>query len=247
KVVLRLRPLSIKPSLKTALNIVSFGSAQFLLQFAASFVMVLYNTSMSRYGVEGLGVANGGDVALSGMNIVNSINMLILMPIFGVAQGAQPILGYNYGAKKFSRVFSAFTRAAITGVVIGCVGFVLLHIYPEEIVRLFAPDGSREILSFTPFAMRIATLTLPIVGFQVISANMFVVTGRPKMSIILSMMRQVILLIPCIVLFGHVWGLTGVVAASPAADCGAFILTSVLIAMELKRLRAASAEERLAH
>jgi putative MATE family efflux protein len=238
KAVLRLRPFAIRPSLKAIVQIVSFGSAQFLLQFAMSFVMLIYNIFMSSYGVNELGAA-GGDVALSGMNIVNSINMLIVMPIFGINQGAQPLLGFNYGAKKFGRVLGTYVRAVIAATAIGCVGFALLQLFPEQIVRVFAPNGSREILTFTPAAMRIATLTLPIVGFQVVSANMFVVTGRPKTSMVVSMMRQFILLVPCIFLFGKLWGLGGVIAAAPAADAMAVILTTVMIVIELKKLRAA--------
>ncbi|MDR2131837.1 MAG: MATE family efflux transporter [Clostridiales Family XIII bacterium] len=242
KAVLRLKPFSIKPSLKAITQIVSFGSAQFLLQLAMSFVMLIYNVSMSIYGVGELG-SNGGDVALSGMNIVNSISMLIVMPIFGINQGAQPLLGFNYGAKKFGRVIGTYARAVVAATVIGCIGFALLQLFPDQIVRVFAPNGSREILSFTPAAMRIATLTLPIVGFQVVSANMFVVTGRPKTSMVLSMLRQFILLIPFIFIFGKVWGLSGVIAASPAADAMAVILTTVMIVRELKKLRAQRAEE----
>jgi putative MATE family efflux protein len=243
KAVLRLRPLSVKPSLKAITQIISFGSAQFLLQFAMSFVMLIYNISMSVYGVRELGAVSGGDVALSGMNIVNSISMLIIMPIFGINQGAQPLLGFNYGAKKFGRVLGTYVRAVIAATVIGCAGFALLRIFPDQIVRLFAPNGSREILMFTPAAMRIATMALPIVGFQIVSANMFVVTGRPKTSVILSMMRQFILLIPCIFLFGRIWGLDGVIAASPAADAMAVILTTVMIVRELRKLRAQKAAE----
>jgi putative MATE family efflux protein len=243
KAVLRLRPLSIKPSLKATTQIISFGSAQFLLQLAMSFVMLIYNVSMSMYGVRELGAASGGDVALSGMNIVNSISMLIVMPIFGINQGSQPLLGFNYGAKKFGRVIGTYVRAVIAATIIGCTGFALLQIFPDQIVRMFAPNGSRAILTFTPAAMRIATLALPIVGFQVVSANMFVVTGRPKTSMILSMMRQFILLVPCIFLFGRIWGLDGVIAASPAADATAVILTTIMIVRELKKLRAQKAAE----
>jgi Na+-driven multidrug efflux pump len=136
-------------------------------------------------------------------------------------------------------------RAVIVATVIGCVGFALLQLFPEQIVRLFAPDGSRQILTFTPAAMRVATLALPIVGFQIVSANMFVVTGRPKTSIILSLMRQFILLVPCIFLFGRFWGLSGVIAAAPAADAMAVGLTTVMIVIELKKLRAGRAGETL--
>jgi hypothetical protein len=100
KVVIRLRFKTFKPSLGIVTQIMAFGSAQFLLQFIMSAVQLLYNTSTGWYGADSLGVANGGDIALSGLNIITSISMLIMMPIFGINQGAQPLLGYNYGAKK---------------------------------------------------------------------------------------------------------------------------------------------------
>jgi Na+-driven multidrug efflux pump len=240
RMVLRLRPLSVRPSVGTAVQIVSFGSAQFLLQFAMSFVMVIYNFSMSSYGSAELGVQGGGDVALSGMNIVNSVSMLILMPIFGIAQGAQPILGYNYGAQRFGRVMGVYKRAVLAATGVACAGFLLLHVLPDQIVGMFAPEGSPALLGFTPFAMRVATAAMPIIGFQIISANMFVVTGRPKASVILSMMRQVILLVPFIIAFGRIWGLNGVIAAAPAADAISAILTAAMIAVEMRKLKAAS-------
>jgi Na+-driven multidrug efflux pump len=237
KAVIRLRFSTFKPSLSIVVQIMAFGSAQFILQFAISAVQLLYNSSMGWYGAAALGVANGGDIALSGMNIVTSISMLILMPIFGINQGAQPILGFNYGAKKFHRVLRTYLGALAAATAVCTTGFILTQLFPVQIVKLFAPDGSAALLSFAPRAMRIMMLMFPFAGFQIVSSNFFVVTGRPKTSIVLSMLRQCIALIPCIFIFGRIWGLWGAIAATPVADGIAFLCTGIMIVFELKKLR----------
>jgi Na+-driven multidrug efflux pump len=237
RAVIKIRPRSFKPSLEIIFQIMAFGSAQFLLQFIMSGVQLLYNTSMGWYGAEALGVANGGDIALSGVNINGSIAMLILMPVFGINQGAQPILGYNYGAKKFNRVFRAYIGAVSAATVICTLGFVLGELFPLTLVKFFAPEGSPPLLHFSVWALRVMLLLFPLNGFQIVSANMFVVTGRPKISIFLTTLRQCIALIPCILIFGKFWSLWGVVAAAPVADGFSFLLTTVMIFFELKKLR----------
>ena len=236
KAVIRLKYSSFKPSLKTVYEIMGFGSPQFLMHIAMSAVQLLINTSLGWYGREALKVSNGGDVALSGMNIVSSIAMLILMPVFGINQGAQPILGYNYGAKKFNRVLKAYLRAVLAATCVCTIGFIAVQCFPHQILSLFVPEGSDALYSFTPRALRVTMLMLPLSGFQIVSANMFTVTGRPKFSILLNMLRQCIVLIPCLVIFGNVWGLWGVVAAGPVADGLAFIFTGTAILFELKKL-----------
>jgi len=201
----------------------------------------LYNTSMGWYGAAALGVANGGDIALSGMNINGSILMLILMPIFGINQGAQPILGYNYGARQFKRVLRAYLGAISAATVICTTGFVIVQLFNIQLVRVFAPEGSDALMSFAPRAMRTMMLLLPTAGFQVVSANLFVVTGRPRTSIFLSMLRQCLALIPCIFIFGHIWGLWGVVASAPVADAFSLFVTCAMIFFELRKLRSAIA------
>ncbi|MCL2185422.1 MAG: MATE family efflux transporter [Treponema sp.] len=237
KAVVRLNFRILKPDLSIIVQILAFGSAQFLLQFLMSAVQLLINTSMGWYGEAALGVANGGDIALSGMNIAGAILMLILMPIFGINQGSQPILGYNYGAKMYRRVLRAYLGAIAAATAICVIGFAVVQLFSVQLVRGFAPNGSEAIMDFAPRAMRIMMLLLPVAGFQIVSTNMFVVTGRPKISIFLSMLRQCIALIPCIFIFGKIWGLWGVIAATPVADGFAFIITAILISFELKKLR----------
>jgi putative MATE family efflux protein len=239
KAVIRLRLKTFKPALNIVGQIMIFGSAQFFLQFAMSAVQLIFNSSMGWYGVAALGVANGGDIALSGMNINGSITMLILMPIFGINQGAQPILGFNYGAKKYHRVLKTYLGAVSAATAVATVGFILAELFPVQLVRLFAPNGSPALMSFAPRAMRIMMLLLPLNGFQIVSANFFVVTGRPKTSIVLSMLRQCIALIPCILIFGRLWGLWGATAAAPVADGFSFLCTGIMIIFELKKLRSA--------
>jgi Na+-driven multidrug efflux pump len=237
KAVIKLKLRTFKPSLVIVKQIMAFGSAQFLLQFIMSGVQLLYNTSMGWYGATALGVANGGDIALSGMNINGSILMLILMPVFGINQGAQPILGYNYGAKQYARVLRAYLGAIAAATLICVTGFAVVQMFTVQIVKVFAPEGSDELMRFAPRAMRLSMLMLPLAGFQIVSANFFVVTGRPRMSIFLSMLRQCLALIPCMLIFGRVWGLWGVVAAAPVADAFAFFVTGAMILFELKKLR----------
>jgi Na+-driven multidrug efflux pump len=235
--VIKLRPKSIRPSLIITLQIISFGSAQFLLQFIMSGVQLLYNTSMGWYGASALGISNGGDIALSGMNIVGATSMLIFMPVFGINQGAQPILGYNYGAQQYNRVFRAYLMAIAAGTAICTLGFVIVQLFPEQIVRIFAPNGSAALMEFAPRAMRTMMLLLPTAGFLIISTNLFVVTGRPKISIFLSMLRQCLVLIPFIFIFGRIWGLWGVVMAAPISDALSLLITGTMIFFELRKLR----------
>ena len=237
KAVVRLNPRAFKPDFSVVWKIMAFGSAQFLLQFMMSAVQFLYNKSVGWYGAIALGVANGDAIVLSGMNINGSIMMLILMPVFGINQGAQPILGYNYGAKLFNRVLRAYLGAIGAATAICVFGFAAAQFFAPHLVRVFVPDGSDALMQFAPRAMRIMMLLLPVAGFQIVSSNMFIVTGRPKISIFLSMLRQCIALIPCILIFGKIWGLWGVVAAAPVADGFSFIITGILILFELRKLR----------
>ena len=225
-----------KPEPDIILQIMAFGSAQFLLQFMISAAQLLTNKSIGWYAVAAFGTDNSADIALSGMNIVGSILMLIIMPVFGINQGAQPILGYNYGAKLFRRVLRTYVSAVAAATLICVFGFVIVQLFSVQLVQLFTPNGSAELMAFAPRAMRLMMLVLPIGGLMIISINFFVVTGRPKTSIFLSMLRQCIILIPCILIFGKIWGVWGIVAATPISDSLSFIVISIMAGMELKKL-----------
>jgi len=131
----------------------------------------------------------------------------------------------------------AYVGAIAAATIICVFGFAVIQLFSVQLVRVFAPKGSDAIMMFAPKAMRIVMIMLPVAGFQIVSTNFFVVTGRPKISIFLSSLRQCLALIPCLLIFGKLWGLWGVVAATPIADFFSFLLTGTLIFFEIKKLR----------
>ena len=237
KAVVRLNLRAFRPSLAIVAQIASFGSAHFLFQISMSGVQLLYNLSMGWYGAAALGIANGGDIALAGQNIVGVVHMLIFMPIFGINQGAQPLLGYNYGAGKFDRVFRTYMLAVAVATVICTLGFAVIMLFPVRLVGMFVSGADPALMYFAPRAMRIMSILLPTAGFTVVSTTFFVVTGRPKMSILLSLLRQCLILVPLVFIFGRVWGLWGVIAAGPVADTLALCVTATMIFFELRKLK----------
>ena len=247
KAIIKLRFRSFKLSFSAVRYIMAFGSAQFLLQMMMSCVQLFYNYSIGIYGPEALQIENGGDIALGGISISSSISMLIFMTVFGINQGAQPILGYNYGARLYNRVLKTYLRAVAAGTVICVLGFIVVQLFPGSLVRIFANESNLDVsgesfnklMEFSTYALRIMMLMLPTAAFQIVSTNFFVVTGRPKISIFLSSLRQCLILIPCIFIFGRIWGLWGVVAAAPVADALALLITGTMIFFELRKLKKA--------
>jgi Na+-driven multidrug efflux pump len=178
----------------------------------------------------------GGVTAISILGIIFVFVMMILMPIFGLNQGVQPIIGYNYGAKKFDRVKRTLLMAILFAGSATCVGFAIVMIFPEQVVRLFDPDNENMAV-LGAHAMRISMLMLPIVGFQIVSAGYFQAVGKPKISMLLSLSRQVLLLIPAVLILPEFFGLDGVWAALPTADACSSILTGACLFFELRHLQ----------
>lgn len=218
---------SLNLKIKTVTGIVSLGFAPFAMQLAASVVSGLMSGSLQRYG---------GDVAVAGMGVINSIVTLIIMPIFGINQGVQPIIGYNYGAKKYDRVKEAFKLAVMAATFISTLGFAGVMLFPAQLVALFGKDNI-ALIDFSAYALRIFLIFLPIIGFQIVTSVYFQATGKPVHSSILSLSRQVLFLIPAIIVLPIFFGLNGVLFAGPLADLMSSLLTVALILMEFKKLR----------
>lgn len=208
-------------------EIISLGFAPFSMQIAASMVTVILNTNLQKYG---------GDLAISSMSVIQSITQLILMPIFGINQGAQPILGYNHGAKKYDRVRETLKYAIIGATSITILGFLLVQFFPIQIFRIFmGTKGSlKEISKIGVPGMRINLALLPIIGFQVVAANYFQATGKPKQSAFLSLSRQVLVLIPAIIILPKFFGLTGVWLSGPVSDLIATVITIIFLIRDMK-------------
>lgn len=223
---LRIRVSNLKLKLTVVREITAIGSAPFLMQMAASVIGIILNNSLVRYG---------GDLAISAMGIVNSLIMLFLMPIFGINQGSQPIIGYNYGAEKFDRVKKALKLAIAAATSVVIAGFAIVQLFPESLVLLFSRNDP-ELMALASRAMRIFLSMLPIIGFQIVSANYFQAVGKPSQAMILSLSRQVLLLIPALLILPRYFGLNGVFYAGPVADFGSSVITGIWLYFELKHL-----------
>lgn len=224
---------NMKLKLKSVTGIVTMGFAPFAMQLAASVVSGLMNSSLLKYG---------GDVAVAGMGVINSVVTMIIMPIFGINQGVQPIIGYNYGAKKYDRVKKAFKLAATAATIVSTTGFAVVMLFPSQIAALFGRDNYL-LIDFSTYALRIYLIFLPIVGFQIVSSIFFQATGKPVHSSILSLSRQVLLLIPALIILPIFFGLKGVLFAGPLADLLSSLLTGALILREFKILRGKMEED----
>lgn len=209
-------------------SIIALGAAPFAMQIAASVLNFIMNRSLGAYG---------GDIAISGMGIVNSIITLMIMPIFGINQGVQPIIGYNYGANKFDRVKEAYKMAVVFATVIVVIGWILTRVFPEQLVYLFN-NKDAELISFSTFAIRRFLMFLPIIGFQIVSSNYFQAIGKPMHSALLGLSRQVLILIPALIILPKFFGLNGVLSAGPLSDVVSSLVTGTFIFIELRSLDA---------
>lgn len=208
-------------------NILAIGSAPFAMQVAASGITTLLNRSLITYG---------GDLAVSAYGAINSFSTILLMPIFGINQGSQPIIGYNYGAKNYDRVKKAFLLAITAATTITIIGFVVTRMFPSQLIALFN-SKDKELVNIGANGMKIFFTMLPLIGFQIVSSNYFQATGKPKQAMLLSLSRQVLMLIPAIIILPRFFDLNGVWMAGPTADFFSSLLTGTFILIELKKLQ----------
>lgn len=225
--VLKLKKSNLKLNKKLTLEILSIGLSPFSMQLAASAVSALYNRGLLEYG---------GQTAVAAMSIISSIIMLILMPIFGVNQGAQPILGYNYGAKQYDRVKKTLKLAIAAGITIASIGFIAVQFFPHILFMAFAKDAP-ELIELGSRGIRIDLMFLPIVGYQIVASNYFQAIGKAKISILLSFLRQVIVLIPIILILPKFLGLTGLWLSQAIADIVAALITSYFLYKEMRSMK----------
>ncbi|KNF07771.1 MATE efflux family protein [Gottschalkia purinilytica] len=224
--LLKVRKPYLKLKSKLVSNILALGSAQFAIQLANSLIILLFNRALIRHG---------GDLAISAYGIINSISTMILMPIFGINQGSQPIVGYNYGARKYDRVKKTLKLSITGATIIVLIGFAVSMLFPEQLVSLFS-KGNKELTKLASNGMRLFFLMYPVIGFQIVASNYFQATGKPKQALFLSMSRQVIVLIPAILILPNIFGLNGIWAAGPTADFLASLLTGTFLILDLKNL-----------
>lgn len=226
KSLLKIHKKYLKLKISVILKIITLGAAPFAMQLAASVQNFIMNTSLVTYG---------GDIAISGMGIVNSIITLMIMPIFGINQGVQPIIGYNYGANKYDRVKEAYKLAVIFATVIIAAGWIMTRLFPEQLVSLFNRKD-KELITFATFAIKRFMMFFPVVGFQIVSSNYFQAVGKPKHSALLGLSRQVLILIPSLLILPKFYGLEGILSAGPLSDIVSAVITGIFIIFEMKKL-----------
>lgn len=202
----------------------AIGMSSFAMQLAASLVQVVSNHSLKMYG---------GDLAIGAMATISSISMFFLMPVFGINQGAQPIVGFNYGAKKYDRVRKTFFGSLGAATIILTIGAIAIQLFPHNLVGIFNKDP--ELMAISVNGIRLYMAVLPIIGISVIGGVFIQSIGKAKMSMVLSLLRQVILLIPFIIILPKFMGLKGVWIAQPVSDVIAVALTGIVVYRELNR------------
>lgn len=207
-------------------RIMVIGLPPFTMQIAASVLTVILNNNLSTYG---------GDVAIAAMGIINTITMLILMPIFGINQGAQPIIGYNYGARQYDRVKEALKLAIIAATIVVTFGFVVTRIFPQQLIMLFNRED-QALIDLGTRAVKVFLIGLPIIGFQIVGANYFQAVGKPTQAMILSLSRQVLLLIPLVIILPKFYGLNGLMYAGPVSDIFSSLITGFWLLLEMRYL-----------
>lgn len=226
KSVVKLKSENIRFNYQILLEIMAIGMAPFFMQIANSFVQGLLNTKL---------IAFGGDLAVGAMGIVNSVSTMIIMAIVAINMASQPIIGFNYGAKSYSRVKEALKIAMISASGIALLAFALVQIFPEPIVQIFNSSDS-GLLDFGKDGLRIGLLALPVVGFQVVVGNFFQSMGQAKIAVLLTLLRQVIILIPLLFILPNYLGLRGIWISMPISDCCSAIIVVFFLTHQWKKL-----------
>ena len=232
KSIIKLRKENLFLERVTVLSIFSIGMSPCSMQIAASIVQVLANNSLKEYG---------GDLAIGAMTIISSISMIFLMPIFGLNQGSQPIIGYNYGAKKHHRVKETVKYGSIIATMIVVLGWIVVQFAPDILIKIFNKDP--ELVKIATNGIRIYLFMLPVIGFQVISSNYFQSIGKAKISMFLSLLRQVILLIPCLLILPNIFELNGIWLSGPISDGISSLITGILFYNSVKKLKEVKEDE----
>ncbi len=218
--------------LRTCKNLVGFGVSSFITQFAITIVMALTNNLLASYGAASV---YGSEIPLTATGIVMKVNQILISILVGISVGAQPIIGFNYGAKNFMRVKKALDMALLVSEIIAVAAFLIFQFAPMSVVRLF---GAEEGLynEFAVLAFRIFLLLCPLTGFQTVVAVYLQAVGKPGKSALLSLARQIIFFVPAALLLPRFLGVVGVLWTGPVADGLAFLLSLGLYLYERRDL-----------
>lgn len=233
KSLLKLKKNNMRLQKSVVSEIIAIGVSPFVMQVAASFVTIIINTSLKRYG---------GDLAIAAYSLIISVATLIVMPMFGINQGTQPIIGFNYGAKNVERVKKALKLGVIANAFISIIGFLSVQLFSVQIIQIFN-NTDNKLVALGANGLSIFLAMIIFVGPQTSCVNYFQSVGEAKKSMGLSLLRQVILLIPCTLILPRFFKLNGVWMAGPTSDFISSIIAFIFITVEVKNLNKISMGE----
>jgi putative MATE family efflux protein len=206
--------------------IISIGFAPFAMNVAASIVTAIMNTQF---------IKHGGDIAVGAMGIVSSTTMMMVMTIISINMAIQPIIGFNYGAGLYCRVKETAVKAIRYGTLVATGGWLICMLIPGLVISIFNHDNM-ELRESGVMGLRIYCAVLPVIGFQIIASSYFQAIGKAKLATFLSLLRQIIILLPLILLLPKFWGVEGVWIANPISDLVAAVITYIFFRNELRKL-----------
>ena len=207
-------------------NIIAIGISPFLMNVAACIIVIFMNNQLVRYG---------GDMDVASYSISNSIAMMFVMFVMGVNQGMQPIAGYNYGAENYDRLMKVLNISMMAATAIMLTGWLIAMFLPYYCARIFTTD--QTLIELSIFAIRVNMLVFPVIGFQMVITNFFQCIGKVQTAIFLSLSRQLLLLLPLLVVLPLIWGIDGVWAALPASDATAALMAAIVMMTYMNKLK----------
>lgn len=227
------RPLSLsdlKPNMACWARIAALGATPAFNQVAMMVVQIVMNNTLTHYGSNSV---YGSDIPLACAGIISKVNMLFFSFVIGISQGLQPIVSFNFGAQKYDRVKDAYKKAVFAATAISIVAFLCFQFFPRQIIGIFG-SGSEEYLHFAERYFRIFLFFTFLNGIQPVSSNFFTSIGAPKKGIFLSLTRQIIFLLPLLLIFPYLFGIDGVMYTAPIADLAAASVSIVMVVREFK-------------
>lgn len=231
-----------RPQFSMLKSIMTLGMSPFFNNVAMMLVQITMNNTLTYYGKQSI---YGSDIPMACVGVISKVNVIYMAFVIGTAQGCQPIFGFNYGAKQYDRVRRTFRQGLTTVTAISFVFFLCFQLLPRQIISIFG-DGNELYYQFGIRYFRIYMMLVLVNGFQPMCNFLFTATGKAKKGVIVSLTRQILFLLPLILIFPLFFGIDGVMYAGPIADGAAAILAIALVAPELKRFKQAEAGMRTA-
>ena len=207
-------------------GMLAIGLSPFLMNLCSCLIVLLINNGLKDFG---------GDMYIGAYGIVNRIVFLFIMIVMGFNQGMQPIAGYNFGARQLDRMIRVLKYTTLCAITVTTLGFLICQIFPRTIIRMFTGDS--DLIDIAEHGMRLILLFFPLVGFQMVSSSFFQSIGMAGKAIFLSLTRQLIFLLPCLLILPQYWGTDGVWGSIPVADFIASITTGLMLGWQLKKFK----------